>query len=87
MLTRSLVAVFLSIPVTLVAIALFLAATPPEPALRLPSLLMVFPLWVAIACASYLLPKASTAAGVLVATAAVGYGLILLLQFMGVGGA
>ena len=86
MLTRSLVAVLLSLPASVAVIGLFLAATPPVTALRLPSLLMVFPVWVAIACASYLVPRAGTAAAVLAAVSLVGFGLIRVLKSSGVVG-
>ena len=87
MLSRSLVAVFLSLPAAILLIALMLVATPPLEALRLPSLLMVFPLWVAIATASFLIPRARTAALVLGGVSVLAYGLMVLTQNLGVGGA
>ncbi|MEM9532401.1 MAG: hypothetical protein AAGA23_15905 [Pseudomonadota bacterium] len=80
MVSRSFVAVLLSAPATIAVIGLFLAITPPIGALRLPALLMVFPVWVGIACASYLIHSARLAAAVLVGISLVGFGLIELLK-------
>ncbi|MEM8983841.1 MAG: hypothetical protein AAGC71_12495 [Pseudomonadota bacterium] len=80
MVARSFVAVLLSAPATVALVGLFLAATPPAEALRMPSLLMVFPVWVAIACASYLIPTARWAAAALIGFSLVGFGLIELLK-------
>lgn len=84
--SRSLVAVLLSLPATVAVIGVFLAATPPEPGLRLPSLLMVFPVWVVIASASYLIRRTTTAAAILTAVSLAGFGLIGVLKYAGVGG-
>ncbi|MEM1261982.1 MAG: hypothetical protein AAGH76_06280 [Pseudomonadota bacterium] len=87
MIARSIVAVLLSIPASMILISLFLAATPPITALRAPSMLLVFPLWVVIATASFLVPTARFSALMLSAISLVGYGLIQLLDAVGVGGA
>lgn len=87
MVARSFVAVLLSAPATVALVGLFLVATPPVAALRLPSLLMVFPLWIAIACLSYLIPTAKKAAAVLIGISVVGFGLIEVLKMTTVGGA
>ncbi|MEM7705013.1 MAG: hypothetical protein AAF358_05640 [Pseudomonadota bacterium] len=87
MIARSFVGVLLSIPASVILIALILAATPPLPSLRVPTLLMLIPLWVAVATASFLIPKAWMAAVVLLAVSLGGYGLIELLAKLGIGGA
>lgn len=70
----------LSLPAAMMLIGLFLAVTPPITGMRLPSLLMVFPLWMGIACASYLMARARTAAAVLIGISLVSYGLIQWLK-------
>ncbi|MEM6485293.1 MAG: hypothetical protein AAF662_09950 [Pseudomonadota bacterium] len=87
MIARSIVGVLLSIPASVILIALFLVATPPMPAWRIPTLLMVVPVWVGVASASFLLPTARDAALALIAVSVMGYGLIKFLNFAGVGGA
>ncbi|MEM6485034.1 MAG: hypothetical protein AAF662_08625 [Pseudomonadota bacterium] len=87
MIARSIVGVLLSIPASIILIALFLAATPPMPAWRVPTLLMLVPVWVGVAAASFLIPKARYSALALVSVSIIGYGLIELLDFAGVGGA
>lgn len=87
MLARSLVAILLSIPTSIILVALFLAATPPMPAWRIPTLLMLVPVWVGVATASFVIPKARYSALALVSVSVVGYGLIELLDFAGIGGA
>ncbi|MEM7097700.1 MAG: hypothetical protein AAF541_05520 [Pseudomonadota bacterium] len=83
MLSKSLVATILSLPATVAVIGVFLV-TVPAPSLHLPALLMVFPIWVAIACGVYQIPKTSHAAAVLVLIAVSGYGIITLLKSTGV---
>lgn len=84
MLTRSLVALLLSIPAVCGAIGLVLALAPADPALILPALLLTFPLWVVVATASYVSPVASRAALVLGIVSGVSFALIALLRVFGV---
>ena len=86
MLARSLAAILLSIPATVALISLCLALLPVTSSLTLPILLMVFPLWVGLATASYLLPTARAAALVLCGLTALGFGLLALLRFFGMAG-
>ena len=86
MLARSLVAVILSMPATVAAIGLCLALVPVASEMTLPLLLMVFPVWIGLACASYLLPKASAAAAVLCGITGLGFGLMAVLKFLGLAG-
>ncbi|WP_157976427.1 hypothetical protein [Parahaliea mediterranea] len=84
MLARSLVAVLLSLPATVALIGLFLALVPASNALALPALLMAFVLWVALASASYLIPRALPAALVLLAITGISFALLTLLKLAGV---
>jgi hypothetical protein len=85
-LARSLVAILLSIPATVALISLCLALLPVASSLTLPALLMVFPLWVGLATASYLLPTARAATAILCAITALGFGSLALLRILGVAG-
>ncbi|MEM8497802.1 MAG: hypothetical protein AAF542_07240 [Pseudomonadota bacterium] len=82
MLARSLVAVILSIPATTAIIGLFIALTPTQHWI-LPSLLMAFPVWIGLACASYQLSRARTAAGLLLSISILGTAAIALLKALG----
>ncbi|MEM7080283.1 MAG: hypothetical protein AAF513_16810 [Pseudomonadota bacterium] len=82
MLSRSLIAFLLGLPAAMAVIGLYLIATPALPELRLPALLMIFPLWIGIAGASYMLPTRKAAA-VLIAISLGGFGLIQVLKNMG----
>lgn len=84
MLVRSLIAVLLSIPASAALMGLFLALTPPETTRILPTLLMFFPLWVGLACASYLFPKPGGAAAMLASICGFGFGVIAIVKFLGV---
>lgn len=86
MLTRSLVAFLLAIPATVALVGVWLAITPESPSKILPMLLLFYPAYIGIACASYLFLEAKTAAAVLVAVASVGFGFIALLKFLGMAG-
>jgi len=85
-LARSLVALLLSMPATVALIGLCLALLPAASALTLPALLMVFPLWVGLASASYLLPTARAAAAVLCGLTGLGFGAIAVLKLLGLAG-
>ncbi len=87
MIAKSIVAVLLSLPASIMLIALFLQATPLIETLRFPSLLMVFPVWVALATLSFLFTKARYAALLLIGISLLGYALIILLKTMNIGGA
>ncbi|MEM1437269.1 MAG: hypothetical protein AAGG11_24700 [Pseudomonadota bacterium] len=87
MIARSVVVVLLTVPTSIVLVALVLAATPPLPGLRVPLVLFVIPLWMVLATACFLIPKASTAAVVLLAVSLGGYAVIQLLAALGLGGA
>ncbi|MEM1404734.1 MAG: hypothetical protein AAGG55_15455 [Pseudomonadota bacterium] len=87
MIARSLVSVLLSIPASIMLIALFLAATPPIPAWRVPTLLMMVPVWVGVATASLLIPTARHSAMALVSVSLISFGLIKVFALAGVGGA
>ncbi|MEM7217380.1 MAG: hypothetical protein AAF515_03375 [Pseudomonadota bacterium] len=84
MLARSLVACLLSFPATIALVGLFLLATSGAPALRLPSLLMIFPIWVGLASASYLIPHTGKAAALLTGVSLAGFAAIALLRYLGV---
>ncbi|MCB1855221.1 MAG: hypothetical protein KDI05_10105 [Halieaceae bacterium] len=86
MLARSLVAVLLSIPATVALLGLCLALLPVASDLTLPALLLVFPVWVGLACASYLLPTARVAAALFCALTVLCCGLIALLKSLGLSG-
>ncbi len=86
MLARSLVALLLSMPATVALLGSFLAILPSTSQFTLPALLMVFPVWVGMACASYLMPTARGAAAVLCGLTALGFGLIAALKFLGISG-
>lgn len=83
---RSLVAVILSMPATISVVALFLTLTAPVPSWRLPSMLMIFPIWVGVSCASFVFPRARTAAGVLLGVTAVCGAAMVIANAVGVGG-
>jgi hypothetical protein len=85
-LARSLVALLLSMPATVALIGLCLALLPEASPLTLLALLMVFPLWVTLACASYLLPTARAAAAVLCGVSGLGFGAIAALKLLGMSG-
>lgn len=86
MLARSLAAILLSIPATVALISLCLALLPVASGLTLPALLMVFPAWVGLATASYLLPTARASALVLCGFTALCFGLLALLRLFGMAG-
>lgn len=86
MLVRSLVAVFLSIPATVAVIGLVLALTPAQSSLSMSLLLLAFPLWVCVACATYLTTSARRAALVLIVVSIIGLGLVTLLRYAGLAG-
>lgn len=65
-------------------VGLFLVVTPMLPELRLPALVMIFPLWIIIATASYLLPKTHTAAWLLIGVSVGAFGLIHIMKSAGV---
>ncbi|MEM0953398.1 MAG: hypothetical protein AAGI24_04585 [Pseudomonadota bacterium] len=83
MLARSLVGVFLSIPASAAIMGVFLSLTASERGIIVPSLLMFFPLWVALASASYLQPTARRAAAVLLGISGGGFGLLAVIKFLG----
>ena len=83
MLARSLVAVLLSVPATVGLIALCLALLPVASELTLPALLLVFPVWVGLACTGYLLPTARAAAAVFCGLTGLCFGSLALLSFLG----
>ncbi|MEM7430514.1 MAG: hypothetical protein AAF351_01115 [Pseudomonadota bacterium] len=87
MVSRSFIAMFLSLPASIILIGVFLTATPTIPALRFPALLLVFPLWVAIASASYLIKGRIAMTAMLLSVSLVGFGAISLLKMSGLDGA
>lgn len=86
MLVRSLVAILLSIPATVALISLCLALLPVASGLTLPALLMVFPTWVGLATASYLLPTARASTAVLCGVTGLAFAMVILLRFFGLSG-
>lgn len=84
MITRSLLVVLLSLPASIVMIAVMLAATPSAPAMRIPLLLAVVPLWLAVATTGLLIPRVDRAALVLLGISLGGYVVIHILKFLGV---
>ena len=83
MLARSLVACLLSIPAAFVLVGMVVVVTPDSPDVTLPLLIMVFPVWVAVACGSYLIEDTRVAAGLLVAVAGAGAAFIFSLRTLG----
>lgn len=83
MLVKSLVACLLSLPATVAVIGLCLALMSAASSWTLPSLLMVFPVWIGIASAAYLLPTAKDMAAVLCGVSGLGFGLIAVVKFLG----
>jgi cell shape-determining protein MreD len=75
----------LSMPATVALIGLCLALLLVASQLTMPALLMVFPAWVGLACASYVLPTARAAAAVLCGITGLGFGLISL-KLLGIAG-
>ena len=86
MLAKSVIAVLLSLPATVAALGLLMAATPASSSLTMVLLLMFFPLYVGMVSTTYLLPDTRTAAAVLTAITGGGFGLIALLKFAGLSG-
>ena len=86
MLARSLAAVLFSFPATVALMGLCLALLPAASNLTLPTLLMVFPVWVGLATASYVLPTARATSIALCGLTGLGFGLIALLKFFGLAG-
>lgn len=80
MLVKSLIAVLLSIPATVGLIGMCLAMLPKADALTFPILLLVFPVWVGLACACYLLPSTGAMAGVFCAITGLCFGIIYALK-------
>ncbi len=83
MLVKSLVAVLMSIPATVAILGVLMAVTPASPSITMPLLLAIFPVWVCLACASYLLPRAADSAAVLSAIAGAGFCILAFLKFAG----
>ncbi|MEM1191432.1 MAG: hypothetical protein AAGI72_23070 [Pseudomonadota bacterium] len=83
MLAKSLVACLLSIPAAFSLVGALAVVTPDTPAVTVPVLMMVFPVWVAVACCSYLIEDTRVAAGVLLATACACSGFIVTLRTLG----
>ena len=85
MLSKSLIAVILSMPASIVIIALFLTVSSTVPVLRMPALLMVFPVWIAMASISYFLPSVRSMVVTLVTITVTAYGLMLGAKSVGLG--
>ena len=85
MLSKSLIAVILSMPASIVIIALFLTVSSTVPVLRMPALLMVFPVWIAMASISYFLPSVRSMVVTLVTITVIAYGLMLGAKSLGLG--
>lgn len=86
MIVRSIVGLVFAMPASMILLGLILSGTPPIETLRMPLLLMVFPVWVVVATASFLLDKAMHSAIALIGFSLFGYGLTLLLKSTGVVG-
>lgn len=86
MLGKSLLILFLSIPATVAILGSLLVLTPAEPTKTLPSLLMFFPLWIAVASGCYLLRRKRTIAATLVSVSFIGFGLIHITKHFGIAG-
>ena len=84
MFARSLVGVLLSIPASAAIMGVFLSLTASDSGVIAPSLLLFFPLWVALASASYLQPTARSSAAVLLGISGGGFGLLAIIKFIGV---
>lgn len=83
MLVRSLIALLLSIPAGVALLGLIVAVTPLSNSQLPLVLLMIFPVWLGLACYGYLVGEPRRAALGLVMIAAVGFGLIALLKTLG----
>ncbi|MEL7043604.1 MAG: hypothetical protein AAGL66_01095 [Pseudomonadota bacterium] len=83
MLAKSLVACLLSIPAAFSLVGALVVVTPDRPAVTVPVMMLIFPVWVAIACSSYLIEDTRVAAGVLVATACACTVFIITLRTLG----
>lgn len=86
MLSRSVVALILSLPAAIGCIGLLLALLPAATQATLPILLFAFPAWVFIACASYLLSTARRAAIVLAGVSIFSFTAIYTLKFLRLSG-
>lgn len=79
-LAKSLVAVLLSLPTAIVMVGIFIVATPFWPSLRFPAILMVFPLWLVLVWASYLVSNTRVLATALITVSLCGYAMIQLIK-------
>lgn len=86
MLTKSLLVVLLSIPASVAILGSVIVLTPAAPTKTLPSLLMFFPLWIAVASLAYLLQRNRTITIVLVSISLAGFGLIQATKYFGIAG-
>ena len=86
MLARSLVAVLLSIPATVAILGVIIVVTPSNNTLSMSALLLSFPLWIVIASASYLTPRASVAALILTGISLLGLGIVTAMKAAGLAG-
>jgi hypothetical protein len=83
MLARSLTIVLLSVPASFALVGIVLTLVPMQADYMLPTMLMVFPLWIGIICVAYLVTELRRAAAFLVGIIVVSGVIIAALRFMG----